>query len=230
MVLESVEWGEPVLSLLSRFDEVDDSGPAVLILRHSEVNYQAIEDLFTTRVTELGLKAANEVGSMLPSDRRYRVFHTCFPRTKQTAEGIVRGLGSVGASVSLEGELPNVNLPMEDDMAEAIWDYPKGSWFFADWLSHRLPPDIFPSPPDLARMAAKQVSARLKDAEPDGIDIHVSHGEMVALYQFCWFGVPPVRGRYGFLNGFILQLGDDKLTAYTGDRVRRVNYPHWWDF
>ena len=87
MVLESVEWGEPVLSLLSRFDEVDDSGPAVLILRHSEVNYQAIEDLFTPRVTELGLKAANEIGSMLPSDRRYRVFHTVFPGRSRPPRG-----------------------------------------------------------------------------------------------------------------------------------------------
>ena len=39
MVLDSVEWGEPVLSLLSRFSEVDEGRPAILILRHSEVNY-----------------------------------------------------------------------------------------------------------------------------------------------------------------------------------------------
>jgi broad specificity phosphatase PhoE len=229
VVLESVEWGEPVASLLSRFKEIDE-GPAVLILRHSEVTYQTIEDLYTTKVTDLGLKAAYEVGSMLPPHRTYRVYHTCYPRTEQTAEEIVGGLGSVGARVSLEGELPNMNLPMEDDLAEAVWNYPEGSWFFADWFSHRLDPDFFPSPLDLARMTAKQVSFRLKDADPDGIDIHVSHGEMVALYQFFWLGIPPVKGRYGYLNGFILQLGEDGMTACTEDGISRLNYPHWWEF
>ena len=39
MVLDSVDWGKPVLSLLSRFKGVDRSRPAVLTVRHSEVNY-----------------------------------------------------------------------------------------------------------------------------------------------------------------------------------------------
>jgi hypothetical protein len=181
-------------------------------------------------VTDLGLKAADEVGSTLPSDRRYRVFHTCYPRTEQTAEGIVGGLGSVGARVSLEGLVSDVSLPMEDDLAKALWGYPEGGWFFGDWLSHRLSPDIFPDPSELARIAAKQVSGRLKDVAPGGVDVHVSHGEMVALYKFYWFGFTPERGTYGFLNGFILQLGEDEMTVYTGDGIRRVNYPHWWDF
>ena len=230
MVLESVEWGEPVLSLLSRLDEVDDSGPAALILRHSEVKYQTFEDLLGVRLTELGLKAANEIGTLLPSDRRYRVYHTFFPRSKQTAEEIAGGLMSAGASVAFEGERPNMSIAMKDDVARAIWDYPEGSWFLMDWLSHRLSPDLFINSLDLAMLAAKEVCNQLKDAEPECVDIHVSHGEMVALYMFYWLGLPPVRGTFGFLNGFILQLGEDKLTAYIGDKVRRVNYPHWWDF
>lgn len=230
MALDSVEWGGPVLSLLSRFEEVDDGGPAVLILRHSEVKYQVVGDLTVARLTETGVNAANEVGTLLPPHRRYRVYHTCFPRTKQTAEEIVGGLGSIGARVAVEGELPNMNLSMDDGLAKALWDYPKGSWFLMDWLSQRLPTELFVNPLDLAKLAAKEVSDRLRDAEPDGVDIHASHGEMVALYKFYWLGLPPVEGTYGFLNGFILQLGEDKLTAYTGDGVRRVNYPHWWDF
>jgi broad specificity phosphatase PhoE len=230
MALDSVDWGGPVLSLLSRFDEIDDDGPLVLILRHSEVRYQNIEDLLTTNVTELGLKVANEVGTLLPSARKYRIYHTFIPRSRQTAEEITEGLRSVRRSVAFKGECSNMSLTMEDDVAHAIWSYPDGSWFLMDWLSHRLSPDLFMNSLDLAMLAAKEVCTRLEDAEPGGVDIHVSHGEMVALFKFYWLGLAPVRGTYGFLNGFILQPGENEMTLYTSDGVRQVKYPHWWDF
>ncbi len=229
MVLDSVDWGEPVLSLLSRFSDVDEGRPAILILRHSEVNYRTVEDLIPAKLTEQGEKAAHEFGSRLPRERTYRMYHTCFPRTRQTAEGIAGGLKSIGARVSFEGELPDMNLPLEDGMSKAIWDHPEGSWFISDWLSHRLPRTVFPDPLDLARRAAKEVLLQLKGAEPGNVDVYASHGEMVALYKFYWLGISPIRGNYRYLNGFILQLDEEAITAYTHEGINRVPYPCWWE-
>lgn len=229
MVLDSVDWGEPVLSLLSRFEELDEEKPAILIIRHSEVNYRTVEDLIPARLTERGEEAVHEFGSRLPRDCTYRMYHTRFPRTKQTAEGIAGGLKSIGARISFEGELPDMNIPLDEKLCEAIWDHPEGSWFISDWLSHRLPNPLFPDPFDLAKRAAKEVMLQLKDAGPGNVDIYASHGEMVALYKFYWLGIPPMRGKYGYLNGFILQLDEEAITAYTHEGISLVPYPCWWE-
>ena len=229
MVLDSVDWGEPVLSLLSRFEELDEEKPAILIIRHSEVNYRTVEDLIPARLTERGEEAVHEFGSRLPRDRTYRMYHTRFHRTKQTAEGIAGGLKSIGARISFEGELPDMNLPLDERMSKAIWDHPEGSWFISDWLSHRLSGIVFPDPLDLAKRAANEVLLQLKGAEPGNVDVYASHGEMVALYNFYWLGISPIRGNYGYLNGFILQLNEDAITAYTHEGTRQVPYPCWWE-
>ena len=229
-VLESVEWGEPVLSLLSRFDEVDNDAPAVLIVRHSEVNYRSVDDLIPAELTERGEAAAQEFGSRLPVDLTYRMYHTPFTRTRQTVEGMARGLESNGAMIGIEGELSGMSLPMDRELVEAIWNYPKGRYFISDWLSHRLPNPPFPDPLNLAKSAARMVMRQFKGAEPGSVDVYASHGEMVAHYMFFWLGIPPMRGKFGYLNGFILQLGEDGMTVYTEEGVSQLNYPHWWDF
>jgi hypothetical protein len=57
-------------------------------------------------------------------------------------------------------------------------------------------------------------------AEPGNVDIYASHGEMVALYKFYWLGIPPIRGNYRYLNGFILQFDEDAITAYANEGTR----------
>ena len=229
MVLDSVDWGKPVLSLLSRFEGVDRSRPAVLIVRHSEVNYQTVDDLIPAELTERGEEAVREFGSRLPADLNYRMYHTSFTRTRQTAEGITGGLKSNGARVSFRGELPGMNIPQDQKLVDAIWNHPEGSWFISDWLSHRLPNPLFPDPLDLAKSAAREVILQLKEAKPGNVDVYASHGEMVALYKFYWLGIPPMRGKYGYLNGFILQLDDDTFTAHTHEGTIKIPYPCWWE-
>jgi broad specificity phosphatase PhoE len=229
MVLDSVDWGKPVLSLLSRFECVDRSRPAVMIVRHSEVSYRTVDDLIPAELTERGEEAVQEFGSRLPRDLRYRMYHTCFTRTRQTAEGMAEGLRTIGARVSLKGELPCMNIPQDRDLVRAIWNHPEGSWFISDWLSHRLPNPLFPDPLDLAKRAAREVLLQHRDAGPGDVDVYASHGEMVALYKFYWLGIPPVRGQFGYLNGFILQLHGDALTVYTPEGVSRVPCPCWWE-
>jgi broad specificity phosphatase PhoE len=228
MVLDSVDWGKPVLSLLSRFEGVDRSRPAVLIVRHSEVNYRSVDDLIPALLTERGEEAVREFGSRLPADLTYRMYHTSFTRTRQTAEGIAGGLKSNGAKVSFQGKLPGMNIPQDQELCDAIWNHPEGSWFISDWLSHRLPNPLFPDPLDLAKKAAREVILQLKDARPGNVDVYASHGEMVALYKFYWLGIVPMRGKYGYLNGFILQLDDDTITAHTHERTSQIPYPCWW--
>ena len=229
MVLDSIDWGKPVLSLLSRFEGVDRGRPAVLIVRHSEVNYRTVDDLIPAELMERGEETVREFGSRLPADLTYRMYHTSFTRTRQTAEGIAGGLKSNGAKVRFKGELPDMNIPKDQELVDAIWNHPEGSWFISDWLSHRLPNPPFPDPLDLAKKAAREVMHQLRGAEPGNVDVYASHGEMVALYKFYWLGIPPMRGKYGYLNGFILQLDDDAFTTHTHEGTSRIPYPCWWE-
>ena len=109
------------------------------------------------------------------------MYHTCFPRTRQTAEGIAGGLKSIGARVSFEGELPDMNLPLEDGMNKAIWDHPEGSWFISDWLSHRLPSTLSP-----IRGNYRYLNGFILQFDEDVITAYSNEGARQVSYP-CWW-------------------------------------------
>ncbi len=97
--LESVEWGERALSLLAHCSELENGKPAVMIIRHSEVDYQTMEDLPIATLTETGIAAALEFGTKLPSNRARHTFNGdisvrvicyCAHARRLTPEGEIR--------------------------------------------------------------------------------------------------------------------------------------------
>jgi hypothetical protein len=74
--IESVEWGIPALSLLSKCKELVDELPTLMIIRHSERNrIESIDKLEMAEITPLGKKAAHEFGLNPPRNRRYRLYY-----------------------------------------------------------------------------------------------------------------------------------------------------------
>lgn len=51
---------------------------------------------------------------------------------------------------------------------------------------------------------------------------------MMCLFMFFWMGELQPRGVSTYLNGFLLQLGDDSMRLYYREGVKDVPYPHRW--
>ena len=233
-VLRSVDWGEPALSLLSHCGALEDGVPAVMHLRHTERSL--IEGIGTGRstlTTPTGKRAARELGASLPSDRRYRFFHTHYERTRETAleihEGVVvRGVASavVGdmrlSTILDQGEYDSMLSGFSDTEAHA-------TGFFDRWTSGFFPPRVLRPSLEFARKGAEKTMAGLRSAGADEFHVYVSHDTWVAAFMLHWFGLSPRPDWVKFLDGFIVQFGDDGMTVYFRDRRRGIDYPEWWD-
>ena len=63
----------------------------------------------------------------------------------------------------------------------------------------------------------------------DGCDLYVSHDLLIACMLFYWCGVMLNESFVEFLDGFLLQLYDDKMVIITKDQKREAYYPYWWN-
>ncbi len=148
-----------------------------------------------------------------------------FDRAKKTAENIVKGLDNMGVEVGLCGEYSEYNMSGDlDRIVEYIWDLrQRERWWVHDWFSGRLSPSIFPPSLETAKAAAAVMIRNLQDAGPETFDVYVCHAEMVLLFMFHWLGEIPERRWARYLNGLVLQLSDDSIVWFDGDR-RKGSY------
>jgi broad specificity phosphatase PhoE len=234
-ILESVEWGEPALSLLSQSRELDPKLPAVMQIRHSERSHISSREERGANLTESGRRAACEFGSSLPITRSYRLFHSTSDRAKETAEEIHRGLRSIDAEACIGG----VFIRSHSDQ-EKLWDYltrdiiSQGERtarpFFINWASGHFPPWELEPCRMFAQRAASAMMKNLDNHDTSGFDIYVSHDIWVASCLFYWFGIMPSVDWIGYLDGFILQQTDDCMNVYFKDGKKEAYYPYWWGF
>ena len=238
-ILETLEWSGPALALLSHCAKLDPGRPAVLHIRHTErtsldLDGSSGDDMLSTQA---GIAAAKEFGSRLPRDRIYRMFHTYVQRAKETADAIRDGINSLGGQVEA-GEIVPFRYSID---RVAIQGYLKkvremcGSEaqtsvrFTNDWLTGLVTPQdcILPS-----IVFAKNVSdytlKKLESATPNTLDIYVSHDTYVGNIMFHWFGVPVHQDGVCFMDGFLLQLYDDKMVVSYRDNGAVLDYPRWW--
>jgi broad specificity phosphatase PhoE len=233
-VLGSASWGEPALRLLSLCEELDPGLPAAMHIRHSERSEITSREQRVATLTENGFKASREFGELLPGDRSYRLYHSPATRSEKTAEYIHRGLASKNVPSQLCGVVP---FRMKVDN-EKLWDYIMRDWveegkemitFLASWVGGRYPPSEMESSQDFAMRAAETTVANLSQIE-HGMDVYVSHDVWLGLFMFHWFGAMFPGNRAQYLEGFILQLTEDRMRFYTQEGLREAYYPHWWDF
>jgi broad specificity phosphatase PhoE len=234
-VLESVQWGEPALSLLAQSRELDPNLPAVMHIRHSERPKISSREERGANLTESGKRAAYEFGSLLPRNRSYRLYHSVSDRAIETAEEIHRGLRSIDAEACIDG----VFLRSHSDQ-DKTWDYitrdkispgkETARSYFINRASGHYPPWELEPCGIFAQRAASVMMKNLEELDLSGFDIYVSHDVWVASYLFYWSGIMPSVDWIKYMDGFILQLTDDRMNVYSKDGKKEAYYPYWWDF
>ena len=226
-ILKTTDWGRSTLLFLSQLKTFDSNQPAVIHMRHSmwPMNSE-FPDL-----TEDGIEAAYEYGTLLPKNKNYRIFHTPRNRTEQTANQIVKGLALNG--VKVESVKP-INLSYSIDSTKGVLYHRRErdligihQSFFYSWIGGRYPPHEILPLISFARNAASLTLKNLETAKPDTIDIYVSHEYWVAAFLYAWFGLEPINW-VPFLDGFLFQSLDERMKVLYRGRSIELYYPYWW--
>ena len=238
-ILESVEWSGPALSLLGHCTELDPDRPAIMHVRHTERTSlehggASGDDMLST---SSGIAAATEFGARLPIDRRYRLYHTYVQRASETAGAIRDGIVSRGGSAEIVEVVPfkysidrvAVNRYLNKVRERCRSEAETSVGFTNDWLAGLVTPPscILPSY-DFARNVADYTLKKFESATADTIDIYVSHDTYVGSVMFHWFGVPVHQDGIDFLDGFLLQQGDNGMVVWFRNKRLVLDYPHWW--
>ncbi len=229
-ILDQVDWGNPVLSLLEKTNNLGTGIPALIHIRHSERNLGELN----TDITQTGLKASKQFGEKLPKDRTYRLYHTSASRTEQTALKIIEGLYENQCNASIKGTFYELNALRDVEKAVSnfrkYWDEKTQikSWFYK-WAAGHYPPWEMRPSLDLSQQAADIMMQNLETASSDSIDIYVTHDVWVAFCIFHWFGLMIDRW-VTFLDGYLVQFYPEFMKVFLSDSTIECEYPHWWNF
>ena len=102
--------------------------------------------------------------------------------------------------------------------------------FFINWASGHIPPWEMEPCGMFAQRAASAMIKNLDKLDSSRFNIYVSHDIWVAPCLFYWFGMMPSVDWIGYLDGFVLQLTDDRMNVYSKDGKKEAYYPYWWSF
>ena len=231
-ILESVEWGAKALGFLDQsIKRINRKKPAIVYLRHSKADYSLANSPRDGILTEQGIEASLEFGDRLPKTFSYRIFHSEYPRAIITADNIHRGLLNQNADSNIVGSQPYLMFSKSNEAKLShYFNRQYRTEFLTHWISGRLPPKTVESSLELAIESAKQVTHNLRDVKPGSIDLYVNHDIIILPIMFHWFGVYHAYPWAGHLDGFILQLYDDKMVFIDKEGEHEVDYPYWWTF
>jgi len=235
-ILSSVDWGSCPLSLLKSVKELKPNNPAIIHIRHTERPGLSGPNSNKLLSTSRGKDAAIEFGERLSDDRSYRVYHTIVDRSKQSAESIVEGIRRSGNKAEISGVFPfrtSYDPKAMDNYIDKVFkkcgdEDLAVAEMMNRWLAGLAPLEIFRPSSEFARMVAEYTLLRLKTAEPDNIDLYVTHDTWVGATLFHWFGLPIPLDGIRFLDGFILQPLDEEMAVWFRAKALRIEYPHWW--
>ena len=234
-ILETVEWGQSILNILSHTKKLDPNLPAIMHIRHTErpMNPLGNPEGFTLLSTEQGKQGAYELGSRLPTNRKYRIYHTIIERTRETALEIQRGLASNNVKSEVIDSFPLSTVVTRAKFSEIAKRESAIGLGLQEigtrWLSNHYPPWARVPSLDFAQRGASFTIENLKSADNGSFDVYVSHDTFIAPFLFHWFGIYPVDW-VKFLEGFILQLTEEKMIVITKDGKKELYYPYWWNF
>jgi hypothetical protein len=97
------------------------------------------------------------------------------------------------------------------------------------WLGGIYSPSVRVLSHEFAQRMASLMMDNLKTADRFSFVVYVSHEVYIAAFMFHWFGIYPSEW-VEFLEGFILQLTEDKMIVYTKNGKQELYYPYWWNF
>lgn len=228
-VLNEVGWGRAAVAFLGQCRDLTGDPPSAMLVRHSErARIQSAEDILHASLTPLGKEAAHEFGSNLPPELGYRLFHSPLPRCVETAEEIQGGLLSQGAEAELKGALQFLGSPHGDDETSRRYIMRDRKAFIHNWLSGRYLPMVLEPSETYAQRVAQEITELSETARRGTLDIYVTHDLWIAALMFHWFGLPPDSDWIQYLDGFIVELCDERMTVHQRGNRREIDYPHWW--
>jgi len=200
-------------------------------IRHSERPPITSRSELGVALTEQGRNAAFEMGTQLPGDRSYRLYHSPSDRAIETAEEIHRGLRSIDAEACMGGVFLHPHNDQEKFWGYLVRDVKSDKMtarpFFINWANGHYPPWEVEPCLIFAQRAASVMMKNLGKLDSSGFDIYVSHDVWVALYLFFWFGMMPSVDWIEFLDGFILQQSDERMNVYSKYGKKEAYYPYW---
>jgi broad specificity phosphatase PhoE len=228
-ILDQVDWGNPTLSLLQKTNTLDTNAPALIHIRHSERDLGKLH----TDLTQTGLEASRQFGTQLPKNRKYRLYHTPYSRTENTAKKIIEGIQENQGQATIKDTIELSTLRDEEKGYANIrkhWDEKTKirAWFYK-WAAGHYPPWIMSSTLDAAQHLAGIMMQNLDTASSDSIDIYVTHDTYVAVCIFHWFGLMIDRW-VSFLDGYLVQFYPEFMKVFFSDTTIESEYPHWWTF
>jgi broad specificity phosphatase PhoE len=228
-VLENISWGKPAAQLLTQCKTLVDNKPAVMIIRHSErANIEKPSEVRAAGLTETGREAARVFGQLLPENRRIRLYHSPVSRCRETAECILEGAVESGKEAELLGGLGILEGPRSDfeKFSEClIRDWPNSINF---WLSGRYHSSMVESSLDYSKRASLELGLD-RGVDSGDLVLYVAHDLPILGLLFHWFGVLPSLEYASFLNGFMCQRLEGRVSLFFKGTKVEVDLPYWWD-
>jgi broad specificity phosphatase PhoE len=214
----SIEWIGEARALLEWLDTLD-SGPALLMIRHSE-RPEDIDVPTTIRVdlTESGHDIAVEFGRRLPKNWRTTIFHSPHIRTTQTAERISEGLQEAGGNLS-EIERLNVLLGGRGNIERIVTlAHDVGfSEFYWRWKRNELPTETIEPIDDYLIRLTQLIRDRFSKAATNDLHIHVTHDIVIAASRMVYLDLSIDEGlAVPFLGGYGIARYNQKLVGFRG--------------
>lgn len=228
-LISTVHWGKPVLKLLSHVKDLNEDVPTSIIIRHSERDEpEDLWEILEAQLTERGRQTAVEFGEHLPVNKTYRIYHSPVERCRDTARFIEQGIIRIGGKAIFMGEMEN--LMQIECISEKFIEYLErdSNSFVNKWFSGAYPPEEIEPAINVAQRTALEITKNFQKSAKDFVDIYVSHDFHVINYLFYWGGILALPDWIQYLDGFMLQFKNDKLSFYYNGGKKEVAYPYWW--
>ena len=231
-ILSKVSWSGPALKLISYVHELNPSSSVFMIIRHSaREESEDIQKILNAPLTKQGKKAAFEFGQSLPSHFTYHFHHSIIERCKETALCIEKGVRYNGGNTRYQGNLETLThiKGNSEKIIEFIGRDQEN--FIRYWMQNQYPPELIEPPLNLAKRTASELMKIFQNNHsPSTIHVFVTHDIHILIYLFYWAKIEKFEEWVQYLEGFILQLKENKLEVYHERGKKELNYPEWWTF
>lgn len=230
-MLNSSDWGQCSLSFLDRINELDSYDPVILNIRHTERHPITWDNNDEVLCTERGKNGAKEFGSKLPVGWNYKFWHTTSPRTLETGKAVALGLKQNGIESRIVGET-RTGFVLDNDRFVKIRNkyqvfsdsHESAITLLSNWNKNRYPSDVITPSTEFGQGIAQELNENIGD---HCFHILVSHDVWVAALMESWVKTHP-EDWVECLNGFLVQLKEDKMKVILHDRSFVTDYPSWW--
>ncbi|MFW9963447.1 MAG: histidine phosphatase family protein [Candidatus Sifarchaeia archaeon] len=221
----SIDWLHEARALLGWLDSLD-SGPALLMIRHSERPEDI--DVATTikaELTKSGQDIAFEFGKRIPKHWKTTIFHSPHIRTIQTAERIASGFKAKNGQL-IDVEKLNVLLGGIGDIEKIVTlAYEIGfDEFYFQWKQNKIPPEIIEPIDNYLNRLTQQVIARFSQAEVNDLHIYVTHDTVIAALRNIYLDTLIDEGlSVSFLGGYGIAKTASKLVGFNDGEMVNIS-------